>query len=65
LIFARTGRSIAVRGMMSAGYGATLTNAVTSNLIVFTVGTLLGLAALAVWLVLRLRPAKGTKGRRW
>jgi hypothetical protein len=51
--------------MMSAGYGATLTNAVTSNLIVFTVGTLLGLAAIAVWLVLRLRPAKGTKGRRW
>jgi hypothetical protein len=51
--------------MMSTVGGATLTNAVTSNLIVFAVGTLLGLAALVVWLVLRLRPAKGTKGRRW
>jgi hypothetical protein len=37
----------------------------TSNLIVFSVGSLLGLAAIVVWLVLRLRPAKGTKGRRW
>jgi hypothetical protein len=51
--------------MMGAVRAATLTNAVTSNLIVFAVGTLLGLAALVVWLVLRLRPAKGTKGRRW
>ena len=51
--------------MMSAVGSATLTNAVTSTLIVFAVGTLLGLAALVVWLVLRLRPAKGTKGRRW
>jgi hypothetical protein len=51
--------------MRSAVGDATLTNAVSSNLIVFAVGTLLGLAALVVWLVLRLRPAKGTKGRRW
>jgi hypothetical protein len=50
---------------MSAAHGATLTNALTSNLIVFTVGTLIGLAVIVVWLVLRLRPAKGTKGRRW
>jgi hypothetical protein len=50
---------------MSAASGATLTNALSSNLIVFAVGTLIGLAAIVVWLVLRLRPAKGTKGRRW
>jgi hypothetical protein len=50
---------------MSAARGATLTNALSSNLIVFAVGTLIGLAAIVVWLVLRLRPAKGTKGRRW
>jgi hypothetical protein len=41
---------------------------VTTNLIIFIVGAALGLAAITVWLVLRLRPAKGTKGtkgRRW
>jgi len=38
---------------------------VTSNLIVFSVGASVAVAALATWLVFRLRPASGSKGRRW
>jgi len=38
---------------------------VTSNLIVFSVGASLAVTALATWLLFRLRPARGSKGRRW
>ncbi|MBA3736010.1 MAG: hypothetical protein H0W90_12590 [Actinobacteria bacterium] len=41
---------------------------VTSNLIIFTVGAAIAVAAITAWIVLRVRPAKGTKGtkgRRW
>jgi hypothetical protein len=38
---------------------------VTSNLIIFTVGAVIAVGAITTWIVLRLRPAKGTKGRRW